>query len=89
LDKITSIEEKCAYLFYKKPKISIPENRSRVLSETGNLREAAANLFSHLHYLDKLDIDRIYAEKIVEKDLGIAIMDRLNKASMKQYEIKK
>jgi len=84
LDKITSIEERCAYLFYEKPKFSIPENRSRILSESGNLREAAANLFSHLHYLDRLDIDIIYAEKIEEKNLGIAIMDRLNKASMKR-----
>jgi len=83
LDKITAIEERCGYLFYKKPEISIPENRSKILSESGNLREAAANLFSHLHYLDRLDIDRIYAEKIEEKNLGIAIMDRLNKAAMK------
>ena len=84
LDKITSIEKRCGYLFYKKPKISIPENRSKILSESGNLREAAANLFSHLHHLDRLDIDRIYAEKIEEKNLGIAIMDRLNKAAMKR-----
>jgi L-threonylcarbamoyladenylate synthase len=83
LDKITIIEERCGYLFYKKPDFPTPENRSKVLSDNGDLREAAANLFSHLHYLDRLDIDRIYAEKIEEKGLGIAIMDRLNKASMK------
>jgi len=83
LDKITSIEEGCGYLFYKKPDFSIPENRTKILSENGNLREAAANLFSHLHYLDGLNIDKIYAEKIEEKGLGIAIMDRLYKASKK------
>jgi L-threonylcarbamoyladenylate synthase len=82
-DKIASVEERCGYLFYKKPNFTIPEDRSMILSETGNLREAAANLFLHLHNLDRLDIDRIYAEKIEEKGLGIAIMDRLNKASMK------
>ncbi|MCL1865137.1 MAG: L-threonylcarbamoyladenylate synthase [Spirochaetes bacterium] len=83
IDKITTIEERCGYLFYKKPDFYAPENSSKILSEKGNLREAAANLFSHLHYLDRLDIDIIYAEKIEEKGLGIAIMDRLNKASRK------
>jgi L-threonylcarbamoyladenylate synthase len=83
LDKITIIEESCGYLFYKKPEFPVPKDRTKILSDNGDLREVAANLFSHLHYLDRLDIDRIYAEKIEEKGLGIAIMDRLNKASMK------
>ena len=85
MDKIAGIEDGCGYLFYKKPDFSAPINRTKILSAKGDLREAAANLFSHLHYLDGLDIDKIYAEKIEEKSLGIAIMDRLNKASMKFY----
>jgi L-threonylcarbamoyladenylate synthase len=51
-----------------------------VLSPSGNLREAAANLFSALHVLDKAGVDVIYAEKVPERGLGIAIMDRLRKA---------
>jgi L-threonylcarbamoyladenylate synthase len=83
VDKIKKIEERCGYLFVKKPDIYYPVDRSRILSETGDLRESAANLFSHLHYLDSQDIDIITAERVEGAGLGIAIMDRLKKASMK------
>ena len=82
-DKITIMEERSGFLFFKKPDFSYPEERSRILSEKGNLKEAAANLFSSLHWLDSLDIDKIYAERVEGAGLGIAIMDRLKKASMK------
>ena len=82
-DKITGFEARSGYLFFKKPDITYPENRTRILSENGDLREAAANLFSHLHRLDMLDIDKIYAERVEGSGLGVAIMDRLKKASMK------
>jgi len=83
VDKITVIEDRCGYLFFNKPDLSYPENMSQILSETGDIREAAANLFSHMHRLDLLDIDKIYAERVPGSGLGVAIMDRLKKASMK------
>ena len=52
-----------------------------VLSETGDLREAAANLFAALRKLDMLGLDRIIASPIPEKGLGIAIMDRLRRCA--------
>ncbi|OAG27299.1 L-threonylcarbamoyladenylate synthase [Thermodesulfatator autotrophicus] len=52
----------------------------RVLSPSGDLREAAANLFKYLHELDKMGLDLILAEPVPEKGLGLAIMDRLRKA---------
>lgn len=55
----------------------------RYLSRDGDLREAAANFFSHLIDLDKEDVDIIYAERILEKGLGKAMMDRLKKAAQK------
>lgn len=55
----------------------------RYLSRSGDLREAAANFFSHLIELDREDIDLIYAERIPEKGLGKAMMDRLKKAARK------
>jgi len=58
-----------------------------VLSGTGDLREAAANLFAHLHRLDSMEIDSIYAERVPEKGLGLGIMDRLTKASLKKHLI--
>ena len=56
----------------------------RTLSATGDLREAAANLFRHLRELDHAGLDLIVAEEISEVGLGAAIMDRLRRASTSQ-----
>jgi L-threonylcarbamoyladenylate synthase len=53
----------------------------RSLSSTGDLREAASHLFSSLRELDREKPDRIYAEMAPEKDLGIAINDRLRRGA--------
>ncbi|MCM8771918.1 MAG: L-threonylcarbamoyladenylate synthase [Candidatus Omnitrophica bacterium] len=54
-----------------------------ILSEKGDLKEAASNFFSALHKLDNLNLDIIYAEPVPQEGLGIAIMDRLKKAEKK------
>ncbi len=51
------------------------------LSETGDLREAAANLFSHLHKLDKCGARNIAVEPVAFGSLGDAINDRLSRAA--------
>lgn len=53
----------------------------RVLSENQDIREAAANLFRYLRELDDLGVDLIVAERVPEKGLGAAILDRLQRAS--------
>jgi L-threonylcarbamoyladenylate synthase len=53
----------------------------RALSPSGNLREAAANLFRCLRELDDLGLDLIVAEAVPEVGLGVAIMDRLRRAA--------
>lgn len=55
----------------------------KVLSPTGDLREAAAHLFEALHQLDMLGLEAIYAEPVPEEGLGRAIMDRLRRAAAK------
>ena len=52
-----------------------------VLSKSGDLREAAANLFAAMRRLDSLGLDLIVADPVPEIDLGRAIMDRLRRAS--------
>ena len=52
-----------------------------VLSEAGDLTQAAANLFAALRRLDALGLDLIVAMPVPEKGLGATIMDRLRKAS--------
>lgn len=52
-----------------------------VLSESGDLTEAAANLYAALRRLDQAGLDMILAHPLAEEGLGRAIMDRLRKAS--------
>jgi L-threonylcarbamoyladenylate synthase len=55
--------------------------RQIITSETNNLIEIAANLFSALHIMeDDTSIKHIYIEAVPEVGLGIAIMDRIKKA---------
>lgn len=51
------------------------------LSPTGDLVEAAANLFAHLHTLDAMDAAHIAVSPIPRHGLGAAINDRLNRAA--------
>jgi len=51
------------------------------LSETGDLREAAANLYRHLKALDATGPELICAEPVPETGIGVAINDRLRRAA--------
>jgi L-threonylcarbamoyladenylate synthase len=51
------------------------------LSQTGDLVEAAANLFHHLHALDATGTEVIAVAPIPERGLGRAINDRLRRAA--------
>ena len=51
------------------------------LSVAGDLTEAAANLFAHLHALDTEDVARIAVSPVPEHGLGLAINDRLRRAA--------
>ena len=53
-----------------------------ILSSSGNMREAAANLFRSLRRLDGMNLDRIIARPFPLEGLGIAIMDRLRRCSV-------
>ena len=52
-----------------------------VLSETGNMLEAAARLFETLHELERLKVSTIHAQFAPEEGLGVAINDRLRRGS--------
>jgi len=68
-------------LFFKEKKSTIEFSFVKILSPGGSMREAAANLFHHLHELEMLNLDLIIVEPIEETGLGIAIMDRLKRAA--------
>ncbi len=70
--------------FSSKPKFA-KFQEIRILSKKGDLKEAAKNFFSYLYELDSLNLDLILAEKVPQKGLGLAIMDRLKKASQNKF----
>ena len=57
-----------------------------VLSASGDLQEAAANLFAALYRLDALGLDRIVAVMVPDVGLGRAINDRLRRAAHEASE---
>ncbi|MDR3129928.1 MAG: threonylcarbamoyl-AMP synthase [Treponema sp.] len=59
----------------------IPKGMALVLSEAGNLTEAAVRLFEALHELDSPNVSLIRAELVPDNGLGRAINDRLIRAS--------
>lgn len=75
--------KKIGFLAFQDPKNFLEFQHIEVLSKKGNLREAAANLFSAIRRLDALDLDLILAESVPEAGLGRAIMDRLRRATSK------
>jgi L-threonylcarbamoyladenylate synthase len=56
------------------------------LSSSGDLREAAANLFAMLRALDTSDVSAIAVMKVPETGLGEAINDRLTRAAVPRDE---
>ncbi len=77
--------KRCGLLAFTRKKNTSNFAMVEVLSEKGDLREAASNLFSCLHRLDKAGLDIIYAEPVPKINLGYAIMDRLKRAAHKNH----
>jgi L-threonylcarbamoyladenylate synthase len=61
----------------------IPDDRKLNLSESGDLLEAASHLFAHLRMLDNSSAKAIAVMDIPNIGIGIAINDRLKRASQK------
>ena len=66
--------------FGKEPK-NIAAFTKMNLSLTGDLNEAATNLFAMLRLLDEKNIKNIAIKPIPNKEIGVAINDRLNRAA--------
>jgi L-threonylcarbamoyladenylate synthase len=73
--------QRCGALLWSDQPVPAAFAESRRLSATGDLRDAAANLFRLLRELDHAALDCIFAEAVPEEGLGVAIMDRLRRAA--------
>lgn len=85
IESLNEVEnsEKSAYLSFGEEESKLKFKCMENLSELGDLIEAASRLFYSLHKLDREDVEKIYVKKIPLEGIGIAIMDRLYKASEK------
>lgn len=78
--------KKIGYLAFQKSNLTLNYSTVEILSEKGDLKEAAVNLFGALHRLEDSDVDMIVADPVPEVGVGVAIMDRLRKASYTKNE---
>lgn len=75
-------EPKLGLLLFQRRQQLPPHTRCIVLSETGDLAEAAQNLFAALRTFDSADdVETIWAEQCPDTGLGRAINDRLRRAA--------
>ncbi|MER0441372.1 L-threonylcarbamoyladenylate synthase [Emticicia sp. W12TSBA100-4] len=72
------------YLGLDKFNANIPIENQLLLSPSGDLSEAAKNLFAYMRLLDARGFDKIYTELLPEKGLGRAINDRIKRATTQE-----
>ncbi len=73
--------KKIGLLLFDKKITDATNLNQEILSASSNLEQAASNLYSALHRLDKLKLDVIIAEKLPDTGLGKTINDRLERAT--------
>lgn len=82
--QLFSAIQKTALVFQMRPKISTesPKNTDIFwLSENGNAEEVARNVFALLRRLDNAGYEKILIEKSSDSGIGVAVNDRLSRAS--------
>jgi len=74
--------EQSGLLSFRQPaeEVAVRFQIVKVLSPAGDLREAAANFYTHLRSLEESKVTGIYSEALPEEGIGVAIMDRLRRA---------
>lgn len=76
------LQNNAAIIGYDKYIEGINPEHQFLLSPTGDLQEAASKLFAVMRQLDQSNYSTIYAVRFPDKGLGIAINDRLQRASV-------
>jgi len=80
-EELLHISDNIGYLLFDGSLDRKELHHKRILSQTGDLKEAAHHLFAHLRELDLLAVDEIWAERAPDHGLGLAINDRLHRAA--------
>lgn len=69
-------------LSFSKEFKNVPQGLQIQLSQNGDIKEAAKNLFASMRALDNMDVSVILSEFLPEHGLGRAINDRLKRAAV-------
>ena len=77
------LPERTVRIAFGNQKNQIPETLN--LSRTGNFVEATANLYAYMHLLDLPENKLILVDPIPKTGLGLALNDRLSRASLKDF----
>ena len=71
------------FILLKDNRPEIPIGQKCILSDSGDLNEAAQNLYSAMHLMDQKNYSILFIERFEEIGLGISMNDRLNRATKK------
>jgi L-threonylcarbamoyladenylate synthase len=75
--------KKVGFLLFKDRLVTEENSVQEVLSELGDMQEAAQHLYAALHRLDQSDLEIIIAERLPDFGLGKTMNDRLERATKK------
>ncbi len=79
----TSLPKKIGLLRFQNALQHPMVEHQEILSSSGDLKEAARNLYAAMHRLDKLNLDMIIAERLPDIGLGKTLNDKLERATKK------
>lgn len=82
-DASVRAKEGVGYLFYQNIPDGFPHLQCTVLSQGGDLREVARNLYRSLIEMDAKGFQQLYIEKPEPMGIGLTLLDRLNRATAK------
>lgn len=77
------VDAQTGALVFCEPLAKIPLDNQLIMSPSGDVTEAAKNLFAYLRALDALPLTRVYAQLLPNEGLGRAVNDRLKRAGAK------
>lgn len=71
------------FILLKDNRPEIPYTQKHILTQTGDLKEAAQKLYAAIHFMDQKHYSKLFIERFEEVGLGISMNDRLNRATKK------
>lgn len=78
-------DKKIGLILFENPIQQTSVEHQEILSKSGDLKEAAKNLYAAMHRLDQLGLDMIIAQRLPDVGLGKTLNDKLERATRKSH----